>query len=154
VECYLWLINVCFKFSLSSKLFKQPPSLISSGSTAFGIEYGSWVEEQNRQIDDLRNALDSNISDAELHLLVEVCMKHYYELFRLKAMAAKSDVFYLMSGMWKTSVERLFLWIGGFRPSELLQVTDILELNCYVLTNIWCILFQSRFELKIVKLEG
>ncbi|KAI5669961.1 hypothetical protein M9H77_19814 [Catharanthus roseus] len=93
-----------------------------SGNTAFGIEYGNWVEERNRRINDLKNALDSNISDGELHLLVDGAMNHYYDLFRLKALAAKSDVFYLLSGMWKTSVERLFLWMGGFRPSELLQI--------------------------------
>ncbi|XP_042512926.1 transcription factor TGA1-like isoform X2 [Macadamia integrifolia] len=49
-------------------------------------------------------------------------MNHYYDLFRMKAAAAKADVFYIMSGMWKTSAERFFLWIGGFRPSELLKV--------------------------------
>lgn len=98
--------------------------VMSSGSTVFGIEYGHWVEEQSRQIDVLRNALDSNISEAELHILFEFGMKHYYSLFKLKTIAAKSDVFYLLSGMWKTPVERLFLWIGGFRPSELLQVRE------------------------------
>ncbi|CAK9166964.1 unnamed protein product [Ilex paraguariensis] len=49
-------------------------------------------------------------------------MGHYFDLFRMKSTAAKADVFYLMSGMWKTSAERFFLWIGGFRPSELLKV--------------------------------
>jgi transcription factor TGA len=49
-------------------------------------------------------------------------MNHYFDLFRMKATAAKADVFYLMSGIWKTSAERFFLWIGGFRPSELLKV--------------------------------
>jgi transcription factor TGA len=49
-------------------------------------------------------------------------MKHYFELFRMKSSAAKADVFFVMSGMWKTSAERFFLWIGGFRPSDLLKV--------------------------------
>jgi transcription factor TGA len=51
-------------------------------------------------------------------------MSHYSELFRLKAIAAKADVFYVMSGLWKSSAERFFLWIGGFRPSELLKVMN------------------------------
>jgi transcription factor TGA len=51
-------------------------------------------------------------------------MSHYFELFRLKATAAKADVFYVMSGLWKSSAERFFLWIGGFRPSELLKVMN------------------------------
>ncbi|XP_073279812.1 transcription factor TGA4 isoform X2 [Primulina huaijiensis] len=95
---------------------------INPGITAFEMEYGHWVEEQNIQISDLRNALQSNVGDMELSILIERVLKHYADLFAMKATAARIDVFYLMSGMWKTSAERFFLWIGGFRPSELLKV--------------------------------
>ncbi|KAK4797671.1 hypothetical protein SAY86_029997 [Trapa natans] len=88
------------------------------------MAYGNWVEEQNRQIGELRTALQAHISDAELRMLVENGMNHYSELFRMKATAAKADVFYVMSGMWRTSSERFFLWVGGFRPSKLLKVLD------------------------------
>ncbi|XP_073105574.1 transcription factor TGA1-like isoform X1 [Elaeis guineensis] len=98
------------------------PGTVNSGVAAFEMEYGHWVEEQNRQTRELRAALQAHVSDIELHMLVESGMSHYDDLFRIKAIAAKSDVFYLMSGMWKTAVERFFLWIGGFRPSELLKV--------------------------------
>ncbi|CAH8270632.1 unnamed protein product [Arabidopsis lyrata] len=95
---------------------------MSSGIVAFEMEYGHWVEEQNRQISELRTVLHGQVSDIELRSLVENAMKHYFQLFRMKSAAAKIDVFYVMSGMWKTSAERFFLWIGGFRPSELLKV--------------------------------
>ncbi|XP_039114396.1 transcription factor TGA4-like isoform X1 [Dioscorea cayenensis subsp. rotundata] len=95
---------------------------VNSGVAAFEMEYGHWVEEQNRQICELRTGLQAHVSDIELRILVESGMAHYDNLFRIKAIAAKSDVFYLMSGMWKTTAERFFLWIGGFRPSELLKV--------------------------------
>ncbi|XP_024023653.1 transcription factor TGA1 isoform X1 [Morus notabilis] len=94
----------------------------NSGIAAFEMEYGHWVEEQNRLICELRTALHAHISDVELRMLVDSGMSHYFDLFRMKATAAKADVFYVMSGMWKTSAERFFLWIGGFRPSELLKV--------------------------------
>lgn len=84
------------------------------------------MEEQNRQICELRTALSSHISDIELRILVDNGMTHYFELFRMKSTAAKADVFYVMSGMWKTSSERFFSWIGGFRPSELLKVIHTL----------------------------
>lgn len=92
------------------------------GVDAFEIEYGHWVEEQNRQICELRNAMQTHITDYELRKLVDNSMSHYDNLFHMKIIAAKSDVFYLMSGLWKTPAERFFLWIGGFRPSELLKV--------------------------------
>lgn len=82
------------------------------------------MEEQNRQICELRTVLHGQVSDIELRSLVENAMKHYFQLFRMKSTAAKIDVFYVMSGMWKTSAERFFLWIGGFRPSELLKVIE------------------------------
>ncbi|XP_077213752.1 transcription factor TGA1-like [Tasmannia lanceolata] len=98
------------------------PGTVNSGIATFEMEYGHWVEEQNKYTCDLRNALQARVTDIELRILVESSMSHYDDLFRMKSIAAKSDVFYLMSGMWKTAAERFFLWIGGFRPSELLKV--------------------------------
>jgi transcription factor TGA len=97
-------------------------AIVNSGVTTFEMEYGHWVEEQNRQICELRNALNAHIGDTELQMLVTDGLSHYFQLFRIKATATKADVFYVMSGMWKTSAERFFLWIGGFRPSELIKV--------------------------------
>ncbi|KAG5000171.1 hypothetical protein GLYMA_08G140100v4 [Glycine max] len=95
---------------------------VNSGITLFKMEYGNWLEEQNRQILELRTALSSHIGDIQLGTLVQGIMNHYTKLFSMKSAAAKADVFYVMSGMWKTTAERFFLWIGGFRPSELLKV--------------------------------
>ncbi|KAK4804041.1 hypothetical protein SAY86_003858 [Trapa natans] len=86
------------------------------------MEYGHWVEEQHRKICELRSALQAQVGDAELRILVDNSLKHYQDLFGMKAEVAKVDVFYLMSGIWRTSAERFFQWIGGFRPSELLNV--------------------------------
>ncbi|KAI4339109.1 hypothetical protein MLD38_024084 [Melastoma candidum] len=65
-----------------------------NGAMTFDVEYARWLEEQNRQINELR----------------------------IKSSAAKNDVFHLLSGMWKTPAERCFMWLGGFRPSELLKL--------------------------------
>ncbi|XP_012492248.1 transcription factor TGA1 isoform X1 [Gossypium raimondii] len=95
---------------------------VNSGIAAFEMEYGRWVDVQHRQICELRTALNAHISDIELRILVKSGMGHYFELFRMKSTVAKADVFYVISGVWKTSAERFFSWIGGFRPSELLKV--------------------------------
>ncbi|URE35741.1 hypothetical protein MUK42_05267 [Musa troglodytarum] len=95
---------------------------VNSGIAVFEMEYGHWVEKQNQQTCQLRAALQAHASDIDLHMLVESGIRHYDNLFRIKAITAKSDVFYLMSGMWRTPTERFFLWIGGFRPSKLLKV--------------------------------
>ncbi|CAN7129046.1 unnamed protein product [Brassica rapa subsp. narinosa] len=95
---------------------------INSSIAAFELEYSHWLEEQSRRVSEIRTALQAHISDIELKMLVESCLNHYANLFRMKADAAKADVFYLISGMWRTSTERFFQWIGGFRPSGLLNV--------------------------------
>ncbi|KAI3725661.1 hypothetical protein L1987_65452 [Smallanthus sonchifolius] len=94
----------------------------NSGIAAFEIEYEQWVELQNKKTNNLKTALNSDLDDTELDKLVQDTLNHYGNLFNIKATIARADVCYLISGVWKTPTERLFLWIGGFRPSELLKV--------------------------------
>lgn len=128
-----------------------------AGITTFEMEYGNWVEEQHRQIIELRKALQDHATEIELRIRVESGLNHYATLFRMKADAAKADIFYLLSGIWRTSVERYFHWIGGFRPSELLNVNSLgilrvlsylLPLSCawYMYVCVWlyvCAIYMS-----------
>jgi transcription factor TGA len=87
------------------------------------MEYARWLDEHQRHITDLRSALNSHIRDDDLCVLVDAVMMHYDEMFRLKSMGTKSDVFHILSGMWTSPAERFFMWLGGFRSSELLKVS-------------------------------
>ncbi|XP_068499438.1 transcription factor TGA6-like isoform X2 [Phaseolus vulgaris] len=100
----------------------QAHTLSGNGAMQFDAEYARWLEEQNRQINELRAAVNSHASDTELRMIVDGILAHYDEIFRMKGVAAKADVFHLLSGMWKTPAERCFLWLGGFRSSELLKL--------------------------------
>lgn len=113
--------GMCVGGTLDTSQFGYSGTM-NPGIVAFEMEYGHWIEEQDRQISDLRNALQTNVGDAELSLLVDGGLRHYFDLFTMKVAAARADVFYLMSGLWKTPAERFFFWIGGFRPSELLKI--------------------------------
>ncbi|TKY50811.1 Transcription factor HBP-1b(c1) [Spatholobus suberectus] len=97
-------------------------SVAGNGALAFDMDYARWVDEHQRLINDIRSAVNSQMGDNELHLLVDGAMAHYDELFRLKSVGAKADVFHILSGMWKTPAERCFIWLGGFRSSELLKI--------------------------------
>ncbi|KAL1821000.1 TGACG-sequence-specific DNA-binding protein TGA-2.1 [Daucus carota subsp. sativus] len=100
----------------------------ATGALAFDVEYARWLEEQNRQINELRAAVSSHASDTELQTVVGNVTAHFDEVFKLKGAAAKADVFHILSGMWKTPAERCFMWIGGFRSSEILKLlTNQLE---------------------------
>ncbi|KAE8691061.1 TGACG-sequence-specific DNA-binding protein TGA-2.1 [Hibiscus syriacus] len=95
---------------------------VGVGVAICDMEYARWLEDDERHVSDLRTGLHSNLSDSDLRLIVDAYISHYDEIFRLKGMAAKLDVFYLLSGMWTTPAERWFLWMGGFRPSELIKM--------------------------------
>ncbi|KAF9598758.1 hypothetical protein IFM89_031426 [Coptis chinensis] len=95
---------------------------LSSGAAIFDMEYARWLEENQRHMSELRTGLQSHLSDNDLRLILDGYLTHYDEIFRLKGVAAKSDVFHLITGLWVTAAERCFLWMGGFRPSELLKM--------------------------------
>ncbi|KAL0334211.1 UNVERIFIED_CONTAM: bZIP transcription factor TGA10 [Sesamum angustifolium] len=94
----------------------------SDAANLFDIEYARWLEEHHRLMAELRHAMEDHLSENELRVLVDSCLALYDQVMNLKNMIAKSDVFHLLSGMWTTPAERCFMWIGGFRPSELIKV--------------------------------
>ncbi|CAH2066204.1 unnamed protein product [Thlaspi arvense] len=93
-----------------------------NGAFSFELEYARWMEEHQRLINDLRAGVNSQLGDSDLRVLVDAVMSHYDEIFRLKGIGTKVDVFHMLSGMWKTPAERFFMWLGGFRSSELLKI--------------------------------
>ena len=97
---------------------------------AFDMEYARWLEEHNKHINELRAAVNAHAGDDDLQSTVGIIMAQYDEFFRLKGVAAKADVFHVLSGMWKTPAERCFMWLGGFRSSELLKVPMQYNLCC------------------------
>ncbi|KAF9593903.1 hypothetical protein IFM89_026031 [Coptis chinensis] len=70
----------------------QAHSMGGNGALAFDLEYSRWLEEQNRQINELRAAVNSHASDNELRIILDGVISHYDEIFRLKGIAAKADL--------------------------------------------------------------
>lgn len=100
----------------------QAHSSSGNGAMAFDMEYARWLEEHNKHINELRAAINAHAGDDDLRSIVDSIMAHYDEFFRLKGVAAKADVFHVLSGMWQTPAERCFMWLGGFKSSELLKL--------------------------------
>ncbi|XP_048137310.1 transcription factor TGA9-like [Rhodamnia argentea] len=95
---------------------------VSSGAAAFDLEYARWLDNDHRHMSELRTALNAHLSDSDLRMIVDGYISHYDEIFRLKGVAARTDVFHLLTGMWSSSAERCFFWMGGFRPSDLIKM--------------------------------
>lgn len=94
----------------------------SNDAAMFDMEYARWLEDHHRLMCDLRAAVQEHLPENELRMLVDNCLAHYDAAINLKGVVVRSDVFHLISGMWKTPAERCFMWIGGFRPSEIIKI--------------------------------
>ncbi|XP_057768810.1 bZIP transcription factor TGA10-like isoform X2 [Salvia miltiorrhiza] len=99
-----------------------PCTNITSDAAWFDMEYARWLEEHHRLTVELRSAVHEHRPEDELGILIDNCLAHYDQIISLKNVIVKSDVFHIVSGMWRTPAERCFLWIGGFRPSELIKI--------------------------------
>ncbi|CAA0829898.1 bZIP transcription factor family protein [Striga hermonthica] len=95
---------------------------LTSDAALFDMEYARWLEENHRLMAELRRAVQEHLQENELRVLVDHLLAQYEQVMALKSMIAKSDIFHLFSGMWKTPAERCFMWIGGFRPSEIIKI--------------------------------
>ncbi|XP_004493559.1 bZIP transcription factor TGA10-like isoform X2 [Cicer arietinum] len=95
---------------------------ISSDAAMFDVEYGRWLEEHHHLVCELRAAVQEHLSENELRMFVDKFLTQYDQVMNLKSLVAKADIFHLVSGMWMTPAERCFMWIGGFKPSELIKV--------------------------------
>ncbi|KAG1363874.1 Transcription factor TGA10 [Cocos nucifera] len=103
-------------------LFGGGALLGDQDAAMFDMEYARWLEEHHRRTCDLRAAVQEHLPETELRMFVDNCLAHYDEMVSLKSIVIKSDVFHLIAGMWKTPAERCFMWMGDFRPSELIKM--------------------------------
>jgi transcription factor TGA len=88
----------------------------------FNLEYERWLGDHSKVVAQLRAAAEEHRPDGELRAYADEAASHYGALMGLKARLAAADPLHLLSGLWKGAAERCFLWIGGFRPSELIKV--------------------------------
>ncbi|CAD6251530.1 unnamed protein product [Miscanthus lutarioriparius] len=105
---------------------------LSPEAAWFDLEHARWQEEHGKMMRHLRAALEAEHAAATstpapadsqlLRQLVDAAVAHHGVLAELKAVAARADSFHLVSGAWVSAAERCFLWMGGFRPSELIKI--------------------------------
>ncbi|KAJ8472116.1 hypothetical protein OPV22_026459 [Ensete ventricosum] len=95
---------------------------LSSDAAVFDMEYTRWLEEHHRLMCELRAAVEEQQPENKLQMFVDSCLAHYDQMAYLKSIVMKSDVFHIISGVWMTPAERCFMWMGGFRPSELIKM--------------------------------
>ncbi|OEL30946.1 TGACG-sequence-specific DNA-binding protein TGA-2.1 [Dichanthelium oligosanthes] len=97
---------------------------LSPDAALFNLEYERWLGDNSKVVSRLRAAAEEHRPDGELRAYADEAASHYGALMGHKARLAAADPLHLLSGLWKGAAERCFLWIGGFRPSELIKLAN------------------------------
>ncbi|KOM52380.1 hypothetical protein LR48_Vigan09g103900 [Vigna angularis] len=106
-------------FKIDGARIKPTEVKNSAGNTTFATNYGRWLEKHKKLICEIRSALKDEVVDDKLVFLIDIAMKHYLEFSEMETSAANFDV---SNVAWCTTADQSLWWIGGFRPSQLLQV--------------------------------
>ncbi|BBN00359.1 hypothetical protein MPTK1_1g28510 [Marchantia polymorpha subsp. ruderalis] len=84
--------------------------------------HSKWKEEQEQLTDELRSALDADLGEMQLRELVRKVETHYEEYYAAKDDAVRQNVLTVMQPAWKSPLENVFMWIGGWRPTMVFQL--------------------------------
>lgn len=84
----------------------------------------AWHVEYDTAIAELSVHLRVNADDAAVSALLERCLSLLPRQSELTKDLIKADMFAVLSGHHMLPEERLVLWMGGARPSELLQLVS------------------------------
>ncbi|KAL2496486.1 delay of germination 1 [Forsythia ovata] len=77
----------------------------------------NWINQQQEDLEELVQALETNPGNEKLQILTEKGIKHFEEYYEKRARMSEHDAPSFLSHSWCTSFENAFLWIGGCRPS-------------------------------------
>ncbi|XP_071733095.1 transcription factor HBP-1b(c38)-like [Rutidosis leptorrhynchoides] len=94
---------------------------ISSDPLDFSKAYSNWSEEHHRLIFNLRKATMITFDASTVMPVVDVIFSHYNEFFRMKQSAANIHNFSIIDGCWMPPTPRSIMWIGGFRPYDIIE---------------------------------
>ncbi|KAL9177494.1 hypothetical protein ABFS82_01G062100 [Erythranthe guttata] len=81
---------------------------------SFHMFFDSWMVEQNYQLQELVSATKEWGGRSDV---VEQVVHHYEHYYKTKSMWAKKDILSMFSPTWTSSLEKAFMWVGGWRPT-------------------------------------
>ncbi|XP_071712988.1 transcription factor HBP-1b(c38)-like [Rutidosis leptorrhynchoides] len=101
------------------------PQCNESDTLKFSEVYKCWFNVHNDHISRLRNAMLTNQSETELHHIILTVFDHLKSQFLLREFTSKDDVLNLLYGTWMTPAELCVMWLGGFRPSDVVHLLNV-----------------------------
>lgn len=85
-----------------------------------------WLVRQEHYLDELLSAQRSSEESKEndLEELIARVLSHYQQYYEEKSKAAQRNVFLLFSPPWFSTLERVYLWVAGFKPGMAFRVVN------------------------------
>ncbi|XP_071704147.1 transcription factor TGAL6-like [Rutidosis leptorrhynchoides] len=59
---------------------------------------------------------------ARINPILDAIFSHYNQLFKMKQSAGKIDIFSILYGCWMPPTTRHIMWIGGYHPSDVIEL--------------------------------
>ncbi|XP_071739923.1 TGACG-sequence-specific DNA-binding protein TGA-2.1-like [Rutidosis leptorrhynchoides] len=88
----------------------------------FNKQYNDWFVEHHQRILHLRRRLIGEFVEDDILPIVENILSQFYTIFNIKKNAAKVDVFSILYGTWMSPAHLSTMWVGGFRPTDMLKL--------------------------------
>ncbi|KAL8042405.1 hypothetical protein ABFX02_09G048300 [Erythranthe guttata] len=82
---------------------------------SFHMFFDSWMVEQNHHLQELVSAASASASEASV--LIPLVVQHYEHYYKTKSMWAKKDILSMFRPSWRSSLEKAYMWVGGWRPT-------------------------------------
>ncbi|EYU23363.1 hypothetical protein ABFS82_01G062800 [Erythranthe guttata] len=100
---------------------------------SFHMFFDSWIVEQNHHLQKLVSASKEwggggggvafDVSGRSVLIpVVEQVVHHYEHYYKTKSMWAKKDILSMFSPTWTHSLEKAFMWVGGWRPATAIHL--------------------------------
>ncbi|KAI3980191.1 hypothetical protein MKX01_033332 [Papaver californicum] len=95
----------------------------SSDQVQFRECYQNWMIEQQQLLEELLQVHNRNPNDEnELRCIIQKLIKQFEEYTNRRAELGIDDAKPFFAPTWCTSIENSYLWLGGCRPSLLIQL--------------------------------
>ncbi|KAG4936892.1 hypothetical protein AAZX31_18G183300 [Glycine max] len=100
--------------------------MTDANADSFEAFLQGWRVRQRGYLDELLSAQQHyhELQDDDVKQLINRVVCHYGQYFEEKSKIAHQNVLLVFSPPWFSSLERTFLWVGGFKPGVAFQVVN------------------------------
>ncbi|OIV98609.1 hypothetical protein TanjilG_23048 [Lupinus angustifolius] len=96
----------------------------SNIASSFEAFFHGWLMRQRCHLDELLSAQQQLPDGDSIRGLINRVLCHYGQYYEEKSKVAQNNIILAFSPPWFTSLERMFLWVGGFKPGMAFEVVS------------------------------